>query len=226
MPKTTKPGTDRNGHLDPDTLGAFAENALTDTEIATVFTHLAECDYCRNWFGVYAEFGSASAKPAITFYLKTAVGLVCAVLLAGLMILPAHYQLSPLERQTRERPPGEDRVEVVNSGAEKVTARRASELSAPSPGQKPRRALRRPTTSWIFASDFSFNSTSHQSMLPAPLASARLGSQISFATISPDPPAAGRHFDQMRFYNQIPVKTPLGLRRVALRLAGLSTKPR
>lgn len=283
MPKTIKPETDLNSHLDPDTLGAFAENALNDTEAATMFAHLAECEHCRDWFGVYAEFGSTSRSsikpPKIasawftpsTFYLKTATGLTCAVLLGGLMMLPTGHQrntpassgqsalqakraatfhsLAQVVSEDRDHHLRASHPEIMISSAERATplpsrqiwsdptvagvsnpvsqssvGKRASKMSAPSPKfvaqeGNPRRVFWIPFRSLIFTSDFALAATSHRSTLPAPLASARLESLASFVTISPDSQKDfGEQLDRMPLYDQIPLKTTLGVRWISLSL--------
>lgn len=235
MRKTIKPDTNRNGHLDPDTLGAFAENALPDAEAATVFAHLADCQRCRDWFGVNAESGSARRRSAwygsSTFYLKTAAGLACAALAGGLMILPAHHQQTgpasatqsvadtPMEAKPQTPAPLE---REVNSGITRATAQRTLELPAASGrhgAAQQRSFLHRPITSRIFTSDFASVSTNDQSTLPAPLASARLESQVSFVTISPDSrKQSANQAGRIPLYNQIPVKTMLGVRWICLSL--------
>jgi hypothetical protein len=36
------------GHLDQDTLSAFAEGSITEREATPVVSHLADCNYCRH----------------------------------------------------------------------------------------------------------------------------------------------------------------------------------
>jgi hypothetical protein len=97
MPKTINRDASLSGHLDPDTLAAYAERALGKRELGAMFAHVAECQPCRDWFGVYTELGcdgqntsKASGRPVgffapAAFYLKTAAGIAFAIFLTGVL---------------------------------------------------------------------------------------------------------------------------------------------
>src|SRR5512142_290826 len=40
--------TNRNGHLDEDTLNAFAEGTISERQALPVVSHLADCGFCRH----------------------------------------------------------------------------------------------------------------------------------------------------------------------------------
>lgn len=68
-------------HVDPDTLAAFSENTLTESERAALFAHLGECERCRQWLSVHAAVQDGCAAPgrlsSVPAYLRTAAGIAC-----------------------------------------------------------------------------------------------------------------------------------------------------
>lgn len=152
-------------HLDPDTLAAFGEQALGDSEVAAVFTHLAECQHCRNWFEAYTELRPTRRR--------TPVWIAPAALACALVVFLA-------------------------IGSRSLTHEKAKAT---------------PTASLIFAHDLTRPSSSPLTMLPRPLASARLGSQVSFLTHGLTQP-----IHQTPLYSRISLKTNLGVRSISLSL--------
>ena len=73
MPSLEQPITKLDAHIDPDTLAAFAKNALNKQEIAQLFVHVEHCERCRDLMSVHARLRSFEWAPvkflvAVQFY--------------------------------------------------------------------------------------------------------------------------------------------------------------
>ncbi len=146
MPKIIQLPTDRDDHLDPDTLAAFAEKALPEREVAAVFAHLAECEHCREGLRIQVRLGDwdGRERPApprtSTWFtapsLRTAAGFLCAVLSVAVMVLwsydPQKY-FAPWPQRTDAL---QEKSRPVQRESLAAYGQKASQRKGP-PGAKP-----------------------------------------------------------------------------------------
>jgi hypothetical protein len=250
MRKTINPEASQNGHLDPDTLAAFAERALSKRDLQVTFAHLAECQCCRDWFGVCAELGgecqNATKAPARglgpfapgAFYLRTAAGIVFAILIGEAFSWIALHERknSTIAVESVIHSSGEMGSRSVSSSANRpdpapVVSR---DHRHPAPGLLSKAATNsvrqrppadsapsslRPVKFCLCASDFAMPPKRQRSTLPPSMAAARLESRISFLSM---PAEAQQRFGererQLPPYERVPIQTALGVRLMSLSL--------
>ena len=231
MLKSIPFGTNGDDHLDPDTLAAFAEGALNEGELASLYAHAAECERCREGLHVHMRLRELSSNIAtrnrlvsggITMRsLGIAAGLACAVLGLALILLPGRNSRKPVatfQQQARAVPsspslPGQDLREAGNGSIKKASATVA--------GWRSSQRSHSPEAVWrtnrfrtlAFGPDFRF--APEQPTLPRPFASARLDLQTSFQTASLETPER-EETTRASTNKRIAVRTALGERRIYL----------
>ncbi len=252
MSKSSPSHTDFDGHIDPDTLAAFAENALNEGDTTHLFTHLSVCERCRDLLSVHAQLrgfhwnlgGVRRQTPTwSTAAFVRAAGLGFAVLILGLMMLPAYHPM----RHSVHPHQSVDQVRTEHQSASEASqiaeTRRAPKQSLPF-GKRhslPAATIRKqadsyhrrfagqlnsPVTLWRLANFQNFKShfnpgfLQDPAKLPGPLASARLENQMSFITASSDLQAIKAEEKRAPMGSRIAVQTTLGERRIYLNVFG------
>lgn len=244
MPKQNQLYRGIGDHLDPDTLIAFAENALNRSERASLFAHLAQCERCREELRVHAQlsdFHRTEMKAAkltsgrFSTYLGALAGLASVAAGITLIYLHGSNQHKQPARLAEQRPVSRDFSSLPSQSfqsenrnglvsMDSLTVRRrpltrtASFSQQYSPGAPWRTArFRAPVL------NPGLHSVSDQSALPRPFASARLDMQTNFRTASFHEPEPERGLNHKTFHSQVAVETIWGERRIYLSL--LRTTP-
>lgn len=168
MSKVIELLTNGDDHLDPDTLAAFAEKALSESGVSAMFAHLTECEHCREILRVHAQLRGLDGREKLsrisawltvsTF--RTAAVFLCAVLGVTTMLLWSHgsqkrfahrAQESDTQQRTLESrlsTDGQDSSERKNVSEAKLTPKEKAnvvpERSSDTQSPLPAAALRRP----------------------------------------------------------------------------------